>query len=207
MKSAVKDSPAAAPRAARGRPRNLQLRQAVLDAARELLEQAGPSGVTMEAVAAKAGVGKPTVYRWWPNRHAVTMDALMASTAKDKPPRSSSSPLRALSRQLKMVVHTLSSRTGRNVTTLIAAADPDTELSKTFRNHFILSRRDEGRALLEKAAEAGEIRPDADLEIALDQIYGPLFFRMLMGHAPLDEGFVDGLIASLLSGLRNAPAS
>ena len=58
---------------------------------------------------------------------------------------------------------------GRHITTIIAAADPDTELSKAFRNDFILSRRDEGRVLLQQAAEAGEIRPDADLEIVLDQ--------------------------------------
>ncbi|MGJ7528006.1 TetR/AcrR family transcriptional regulator [Variovorax sp. GB1P17] len=210
MKPVVKDALQAPLPAARGRPRNLQLRQAVLDAARELLAQVGPSGVTMEAVAAKAGVGKPTVYRWWPNRHAVTMDALMTSTAqekKKKPQRAAASALLALSRQLDMVVRTLSSPMGRNVTTLIAAADPDTELSKAFRNHFILSRRDEGRVLLQQAAEAGEIRADADLEIALDQIYGALFFRLLMGHAPLDEGFVKALIASLLAGLGANPVT
>lgn len=210
MKSVVKETPeVVAPVAARGRPRNLQLRQAVLDAARELLSQVGPSGVTMEAVAAKAGVGKPTVYRWWPNRHAVTMDALMASPAqeKKKPSRAATSALHALSQQLDTVVRTLSSTMGRNITTIIAAADPDTELSKAFRNHFILSRRDEGRMLLQQAAEAGEIRPDADLEIVLDQIYGPLFFRLLMGHAPLDAGFVEGLIGSLLVGLGASPAN
>ncbi|RQO59230.1 TetR family transcriptional regulator [Variovorax sp. KBW07] len=211
MNPLVKDAVEAPPPAARGRPRNLQLRHAVLDAARELLAQLGPSGVTMEAVAARAGVGKPTVYRWWPNRHAVTMDALMASSEQEsqkkrkKAPAASASPLRALSLQLNMVVRTLSSHMGRNVTTIIAAADPDTELSKAFRNHFILSRRDEGRVLLQQAAEAGEIRADADLEIVLDQIYGPLFFRLLMGHAPLDEGFVEGLIGSLLAGLRTDP--
>lgn len=89
---------------------------------------------------------------------------------------------------LSTVVRTLSSHMGRHITTIIAAADPDTELSKAFRNHFILSRRDEGRVLLQQAAEAGEIRPDADLEIVLDQTYGALFFRLLMGHAPLDAG-------------------
>lgn len=108
---------------------------------------------------------------------------------------------------LSTVVRTLSSHMGRHITTIIAAADPDTELSKAFRNHFILSRRDEGRVLLQQAAEAGEIRPDADLEIVLDQIYGPLFFRLLMGHAQLDAGFVEGLIGSLLVGLGTSPAS
>ena len=107
----------------------------------------------MEAVAARAGVSKPTVYRWWPDRHAVTMAALMESELPGARNRRSESPVQALLQQLRGIVNTLGSRTGRNVATLIAAADPDTELSKAFRNHFVLARREEGRTLLKEAAE------------------------------------------------------
>src|SRR6185295_1474416 len=84
----------------RGRPRSAKARNAILHAARELLREGGPAGVTMEGVAARAGVGKPTVYRWWPDRHAVAMAALM-DTGLAKPVRSGgSSAIAALRAQL-----------------------------------------------------------------------------------------------------------
>jgi AcrR family transcriptional regulator len=195
----------------RGRPRDLAARDAILRAARELLDAAGPGAVTIDAVAARAGVGKPTVYRWWPDRHAVTMAALMsAAPASVHAPSPLSAdhpaPLAALSDQLQRMVETFGSRTGRNVAAMIASADPHTELAKAFRNHFVLARRDEGRALLGQAMTAGTLRADLDTELALDLIYGPIFFRLLVGHAPLDASFARGLVRDALRGLAAGAA-
>lgn len=186
----------------RGRPRDPQLRGAILRAARELLDEVGPAALTMEAVAQRAGVGKPTVYRWWPNRHAVAMAALM----DEAPPtartaRRARSALKALEQQLLGVADTLASRAGRHVTAIIAAADPDTEVAKAFRHHFVLARRGEGRAWLEQAVQQGELRAGLQLDVALDQIYGALFFRLLLGHAPVDPAFVRALVEQAVRGL------
>jgi AcrR family transcriptional regulator len=191
--------PAWAPR--RGRPRDPQLREAILEAARALLEEQGPAALTMEAVAQRAGVGKPTVYRWWPNRHAVAMAALMASPAAAPAARRPPDALQALEQQLLDVAHTLATRTGRHVTSMIAAADPGTEVAKAFRHHFVLARRGEGRDCLQQAMQQGALRADLNVEVALDQIYGALFFRLLLGHAPVDEAFVRALLAQALRGL------
>jgi AcrR family transcriptional regulator len=191
--------PAEAP--PRGRPRNLESRAAILRAARELLAEAGPTAVTMEAVAQRAGVGKPTVYRWWPNRHAVAMAALMDDSALGQPAARARAPLRALEQQLLQVVETLGSRQGRVVTAMIAAADPDTEVAKAFRHHFVLARRQEGRALLEQAVATGELRDDIGIDVALDQVYGALFFRILLGHAGVDAAFVKALLRQVQRGL------
>ncbi|MEO7852870.1 MAG: TetR/AcrR family transcriptional regulator [Rubrivivax sp.] len=169
----------------------------------------GPSAVTMGAVAERAGVGKPTVYRWWPNRHAVTMAALMdAAPAPQGPAQRGRTratdgprPLRELQQQLLAVAETLASRTGRHVTAMIASADPDTEVAKAFRHHFVLARRSEGRQLLERAVALGELCQPLNLDVALDQIYGALFFRVLLGHAAVDVAFVRGLLAQCLAGL------
>ena len=193
-------APAASARG-RGRPRSPQIRDAILRAARELMHEAGPTGLTMEAVAERAGVGKPTVYRWWPNRHAVAMAALMDEAALPNAPLRKRSPLRALEQQLLVVSETLASRQGRNVTAMIAAADPDTEVAKAFRHHFVLARRSEGMALLEEAVQLGELRAGLDVEVALDQIYGALFFRVLMGHAGIDAAFVRVLVKQVVRGL------
>jgi len=188
----------------RGRPRDPQIRRAILNAARALLDEQGPAALTMEAVAQRAGVGKPTVYRWWPNRHAVAMAALM-----DAPPGRPAAPpagpaLQRLEQQLLEVAHTLATRSGRHVTAIIAAADPDSEVAKAFRHHFVLARRGEGRSWLEQALRQGELRAGLQVDVALDQIYGALFFRLLLGHAPVDAAFVRALLAQVLRGL--APA-
>lgn len=185
----------------RGRPRDLQIRAAILGAARALLEEAGPAALTMEGVAQRAGVGKPTVYRWWPNRHAVAMAALMDGPEAAAPGRRTRSALQALERQLIAVADRLATRSGRHVTAMIAAADPDTEVAKAFRHHFVLARRAEGRAWLEQALQAGELRSDLALDVAADQIYGALFFRLMLGHAPVDAAFVRSLLRQVLGGL------
>ena len=206
MPRPVKPS-AKAPAARRpGRPRSEASRDAALRAARALLTEGGPAAVTMEGVAARAGVGKPTLYRWWPDRHALSMAALMESeprgTSRAARRSASQSSVAALRQQLRTIADRFSTRTGRHVTTIIAASEAETEISKAFRNHFVLARREEGRALLERAIRAREVRKDIDVEVVLDLLYGPLFFRLLIGHAALDEGFTDAVLAHALRGLR-----
>jgi AcrR family transcriptional regulator len=196
----------------RGRPRSLEARRAILKAAHELLAEGGLSSVTIEGIAARAGVGKPTIYRTWPNAHAVAMAALMESDESGEsiattqpapnPNERSSSALTALRTQLHEVARVFSAPLGRSVTLIIAAAEADTELSKAFRNHFILARRNEGRAFLATAISSGEVRKDLDLDVALDLIYAPVFYRLLMGHAPLTARFSDDVLDLAMQGFR-----
>jgi len=204
---AVKPTAPAAAR--RGRPRSSAARARVLQAARALIEAQGPAAVTIEAVAARSGVSKPTIYRTWPNAPAVVMAALMASAIEPETRRAPGPALAALRRQLREIAGTFASRTGRNVTQMLAAADPETELAKAFRHHFILARRDEGRRMLAAAIAAGELRRTLDPDVTLDLLYGPIFFRILVGHAPADERFCDRLLDQLVGGLaapRTVPA-
>jgi AcrR family transcriptional regulator len=186
----------------RGRPRSAAARDAILTAARAILDESGPSGLTMEGVAARAGVGKPTIYRWWPDRHAVAMAALLDEAPAAAPATRAQPPLAALKRQLALIADTFAARTGRNVVSMITASHGETELSKAFRNHFVLARREEGRALLLEARRRGELRAGFDLDVALDAIYGPLFFRLLLGHAPMDGAFTRRHLALVLRALR-----
>src|SRR5262245_15371379 len=184
-----------------GRPRSLAARRAILDAARELMERNGITAVTMEGIAARAGVGKPTIYRTWPNAQAVAMAALMEAGPGPVSAGESRSPLHALKRQLRAVAEVFAARTGRNVAFMLAAAERDSEFAKLFRNHFILERRREGRELLEQAIRRKELRRDLDLEVVLDLIYAPIFYRLLVGHAPLDARFTDAVLNHALRGL------
>jgi AcrR family transcriptional regulator len=186
----------------RGRPRDPAARKKILTAASALLNEGGLTAVTMEAIAARAGVGKPTIYREWPNAHAVAMTAFLETAEPPPAGKSRQGPLDSLRRQLRKVADVFATRAGRNTAMMIAAAQSDSELAKVFRNHFILKSREEGRLLILAAVEAGELRNDADLDVVLDLIYAPLYFRLLIGHGPLDANFTDAVLDIALEGIR-----
>ncbi|KAF0181865.1 MAG: TetR/AcrR family transcriptional regulator [Hyphomonadaceae bacterium] len=186
----------------RGRPRDESARAEVLAAARVLLQEGGLTAVTMDRLAARTGVGKPTIYRSWPNAHAVALDALLQSAALMPAVRESAAPLMDLRKQLRKIAALFATPTGRSVALMIAAAQSETELAKVFRHRFMLASREEGRRLLARAIEAGEVRAKIDMEAALDLIYAPLFFRLLVGHGSLDRKFVDSVLDHALAGLK-----
>lgn len=190
-----------AERARPGRPRSETARRKILAAALALLEKGGLAAVTMEAIAGKAKVGKPTIYRYWPNAQAVAMTALMeAQPAAKTTPRGSG--LTRLRRHARAVAAAFSTPTGRSAAALIAASDQNTELSKAFRNHFVLQARAEGARCLETARDDAEISANADIETILDLIYGALFFRLTLGHRPLDAKFAEAAVELALEGAR-----
>lgn len=186
----------------RGRPRSAAARQAILDAAAALIARGGIGAVTMEAVAREAGVGKPTIYRNWENREALAMAALLHAGAPKTAVRQSNSALDDLERQLAKVAEAFRSPRGRNAALLVASSDADSELAKAFRNQVMLASREEGRTLLLRAVEEGGVRPAADMDVVLDMIYGPVFYRLLIGHAPIDREFTSALLDQALRGLQ-----
>ena len=182
-----------------GRRRSEKARRAILGAAREMLHERGLAGVTVEGIAKRAGVGKPTIYRYWSDAKAVAMSALLDSedwsTGEDE-----ARGVRGLRRQLAKLSEVFATPTGRQVAIMVAASEDQTELSKVFRKHFILARREEGRMLVEEAIEAGEMRDDLDVEVVLDLIYAPVFYRLLLGEGTLDQSFTNAVLRTVLVG-------
>jgi AcrR family transcriptional regulator len=182
----------------RGRPRDPRTRAAILAAARTLLEKGGLTAVTIEAIANKAGVSRPTIYRYWPNAPAVAMAAFLDASGAPTAAKASRSPLVALRAQLHAVADAFAAPTGRSVAAMVAAAQSETELAKSFRNEFIAQNRDAARGLLERCIEERLITAPPDIELAVDLIFGALFYRLLMGHAPITRGFVDQLLDAVI---------
>ena len=188
--------------AKRGRPRSEAARQKVLASALEILENKGLARVTIEAVAAAAGVGKPTIYRSWANAHELSMAALMAQEVEETSEGTSDSGLEKLRQQLHGVIARFSARAGKQAALLLATADPESEISKGFRNQVIMKSRAEGRDILDEIFGEGT-QPTVPIESLLDMIYGPIFYRLLTRHAPLDPALADdivGMIAALIPG-------
>lgn len=181
----------------RGRPRDPRTRAAILAAARALLDRGGLTAVTIEAIAGKAGVSRPTIYRYWPNAPAVAMAAFLAASSAPAA-KTSRSPLAALRAQLHAVADAFAAPAGRSVAAMVAAAQSETELAKAFRNEFIARNRDAARLMLERCMAERLVAPPDDIDLALDLIFGPLFYRLLMGHAPITRGFVDQLLDAVI---------
>jgi AcrR family transcriptional regulator len=194
-----RQAPSLPPR--RGRPRDPRTRTAILAAARELLARGGLTAVTIEAIAQKAEVSRPTIYRYWPNAPAVAMAAFLETTGAAEAAKSPRSPLAALHAQLHALADAFTAPTGRSVAAMVAAAQSETELAKAFRNEFIARNRDATRLLLDQCVAERQVAPLADIDLTLDLIFGPLFYRLLMGHAPITHAFVNRLLDAVIPAL------
>ena len=189
--------------AARGRPRSEKAHAAILRAAAGLLLEHGLAAVSMDAVAARAGVSKATIYRWWPTKETLALDALYTEwTAAAPVPRDTGSLRTDLIELLSPWVRLVSAQPyGRVIAALLAETRTDPAFAAEYQLRVIEPRRDQAREIFGRAVERGEVPADLDLEVALDLIYGPLYLRLLQGHAPLDDGFVKAAIDLALSGI------
>ncbi len=184
-----------------GRPRSERARRAILRAANELLESEGFAAVTVEAIAERARVSKATVYRWWPNKAAVVMDGFLSTVSSEVPFPHTGHAREDIRLHMRRLTEAFSGKIGRTVAALIAEGQSDPELAEALRSRWLSVRRAEAREILELGIESGELRGDLDPEVAVDVIYGPIYYRMLVGHAPLDQAFADRLADHVFAGL------
>ena len=198
MKQAAKNDPQARPP---GRPRSERATRAIVQAANELLESEGFAAVTVEAIAERAGVSKATVYRWWPHRAAVVMDGFLSTVSSEVPFPHTGHAREDIRIHMRRLAEAFSGKIGRTVAALIAEGQTDPELAEALRSRWLSVRRAEAREILELGIERGELREDLDLEVAVDVLYGPIYYRMLVGHAALDEDFADALADHVFAGL------
>ena len=185
----------------RGRPRDEVARARILEAALELLEEVGFVSATTDAIAERAGASKATIYRWWPNKAAVLLEALREAVAQELPFPDTGDLRRDLHLQLQNFVTLLSGRRGRFFKAFIAAAQSDAEVASAFRSVWMQPRRAATKAVLEKHQESGRLGTHLDLDMVLDLLYGPLYFRLLAGHATLTAADADSIAELALHGL------
>ncbi len=183
-----------------GRPRSEQARVAILRSALKLLGKNGFSNLTIEDIAARAGVGKATVYRWWPNKAALIADAFASSTTLKLHFPDTGSLRTDMSQQMRQLIKVFRSRRGRIVSAILAGGQSDRDLIAAFRERFLWPRRHEAYATLRRGIERGELRKNVDMDLLLDSLYGPIYMRFLIRHAKLTADFVDHLCELVLAG-------
>jgi AcrR family transcriptional regulator len=157
--------------------------------------------VTVEAIAERAGVSKATVYRWWPNRAAVVMDGFLSIVSSQVPFPHTGRAREDIRIHMRRLAEAFSGKIGSTVAALIAEGQSDPELAEALRSRWLSVRREEARDILELGIERGELRDDIDPEVAVDVLYGPIYYRLLVGHAPLDNDFADALADHVFAGL------
>ena len=190
------------------RRRNEKARAAILRAARELLDRRGFQRLTIEGIAARAGVGKATIYRWWPSKAAVAMDGVLEAASPRIPFPDTGSAREDLHRQLASVIELYTgTRTGRGIRALIAESQHDPSLAESLRDRFIASRRADAATVFERGIERGELRADLDIGVAIDALYGAVYYRLLVSHAPLDAAYADTLIGQVFPAFARRPPS
>ena len=187
----------------RGRPRSEKARVAILEAAAELLLERGLSASSMDAVAERAGVSKATIYRWWPTKETLALDALYREWAAAAPVARDTGSLRGdLLAQLRPWARLAASRPyGRVIGALLTQARTDPAFAAEYLARFVEPRRDMFRAIFRRAIERGEVPADTKVEVAIDLLYGPLYHRLLHGHAPLGDKFVRDVVDTALTGI------
>lgn len=183
------------------RPRSVKVHEAAVAAARQLLSEGGLRATTMDAISARSGVSKATLYKHWPSRTAVAAEAFGRQMADAVPLPDTGTTAGDLTEQVRLVSRFYASREGRVFSELLAASVSDEGGAAYFRAWFLAGRRADLRVLWQRAQERGDVRPGIDSDTATDLLFGPLVFRLMAGHLPLTDDAAAGLASAALHGL------
>jgi AcrR family transcriptional regulator len=191
--------------ARRGRPpiEAAESHAAILDAVYELVEQGSVRELTMEAVAKRAGVGKPTLYKWWPTKAALVLTMFRERIAVDAlPPPSDGTAEEAIRDAARTLIRALNGRLGKVLSELIAEGQSEPEILRELFDQHIRGRREANAAEIERGKASGELATDVDPELIIDAVFGAIFYRLLFRSTPLTEKFGDKLVRAVFRGAR-----
>ena len=191
----------------RGRPRSQEADRAILAATAELLASRGLAAMSIEEVAARAGVGKATIYRRWPSKGLLALDAFV-TVFREQQPLPDTGTLRgdlvaALTAWVRAVTQT---SMGPMLTGLIAEAQHDPSLRAAWRERVLEPLRTQHRVMLDRAIARDEIPATVDREVVLDLFFGAAQLRLLFGHLPLTDEFIGEVVDAILDGIRARPS-
>lgn len=181
-----------------GRPRSEKSREAILRATHALLQETGGAGLSIEAIARRAEVGKPTLYRWWPSVADIALEAVLSRAEADIAVPAFTSLRETLGLFLRRSMQAIAEGGDAHLRFLLAHAQKDEAFRERFRDNFVSKRRAVLRSIFQEARECGEIGAEEGLEILVDLVFGAMWYRLLVGHAPMDAFFADALTETIV---------
>jgi AcrR family transcriptional regulator len=181
----------------RGRQRCHIAEAAILKAASELLTKNSLRDITAEAIA----VSKATIYKWWPNKNRVALDAFLSQMEEQVPTPNTGSVLRDFSEQLVESTRFYTSRYGRMLAQFLAEGQSDPDFLALFRERFQQPRRKAVRIMWDRAVDRGEIRKEVDVELVIDLLFGAVVYRLMGNHNPLDDATAKAMVETIFHGV------
>jgi AcrR family transcriptional regulator len=186
-----------------GRPRSEKTKLDILNASYDLLIENGFAEVTIEKIAERANVSKATIYKWWPNKAAVVMDGFLNTTNLELPIPDTGSAVEDMFIQVENFAIFLTSKKGNVITEIIAQGQSDTKLAEIYRKAYFTPRREISKQILERGISKGELRKDLNMEVIIDLIWGPVFYRLLITGEVIDNNFIKNIIDYAFEGISS----
>jgi AcrR family transcriptional regulator len=177
-----------------------------MDSVYELLQRMSVRDLTMEAVARRARVGKPTLYKWWPSKAALVMAMFQERFAGKAEAVGAGTAEQALRNKVRVLIQESNGLFGKVMAELIAEGQSEPSVLQELYDQHMSRRRAATIADVERGKASGEFLADTDSELLLDSIIGPIYFRLLLKFAPLTERYGEELVDQVLRGLRSKPA-
>ncbi len=185
-----------------GRPRSEEARLSILSTTAKMMETLPIRSITIDGIAKAANVGKPTIYRWWDSKCALVMDAFLARMTPENTPQPDADIKKNLVKLLTSTIEQLRGREGKIVAEIVGEGQSDPHILEEFQARFFSQILAPARRLVERAKEMKMIDQDLDTDLALDILYGPIYYRLLVGHQPLDDHFTRSLPGRVVSALQ-----
>ena len=189
----------------RGRPRSTAVREKVVRAAADLALDGGPGAATVDAIAKRAEVSRTTIYKWWPSASAIVLEGLLDSVRDTivRPPGSTT--VQALEHHVGALFGLVADpAVGPLLRNVIAASASDPSIERALMDQWITPRRAAVAVTLRDAVAAGELPVHTDVEVAVDALVSPPYYRLMLGMAPLDDAGVAALVNTVWCGCRVA---
>ncbi|HVI08587.1 MAG TPA: TetR/AcrR family transcriptional regulator [Candidatus Binatia bacterium] len=190
----------------RGRPpsETAASHAAIMDAVYSLLQEKSVRDLTMEEVARRARVGKPTLYKWWPTKAALVLAMLCQRMAPNLEKPTALSAEESLRFRVRRLIDAFNGPFGRIVAGVIAEGQSEPAIRQAFFDRWVGPRRAATVADIERARNAGELRPDTEPELLNDAIFGAIYYRFLLGLSPLTRRFGEELVEQAMRGQRRS---
>ena len=191
----------------RGRPRSetAESHNAVMDAVYDFLKERSVRELTMEGIAERANVGKPTLYKWWPTKAALVLAVFQERVAGDPEPIMADTAEATIRAMMHRLVRRFNGMFGKVMADLIAEGQSDpTVLHELYENH-LRRRREAVVAEVERGKQRGEFLKTVNSELLVDALFGPIYYRLLIKSSPLTEDYVDQLSTQVFQGHRSGP--
>jgi AcrR family transcriptional regulator len=171
-----------------------------LNTALDLAFEVGFRALSVESDCSQAGVGKTTIYRRWPNKGAVVMDAFLSIVGPKTIFPSTDRAINSIQLQMKAQVKAFRSKYGKMIRSLVGDGQFDPDVLDAFRQRWILPRRQLARNTIELAMKQGDLRSDLDVDTVIDTLYAPIYYRLMFETGPISDAYANGLYQSVIKG-------